>query len=121
MAIRVGPPQQGNVQKNNFTTETAGLAFQNKLIEELDFDESDHSNDEEHQKNDYAIVDDSDKPVDESPHKRVWISCLADSNGVWMEVNIVMKKKIKYLSLLWTIIVMHHLMRPPIKKHDCLI
>ena len=35
--------------------------------------------------------------------------------GVLMEVNKVIKKKIKQLSLLWTIIVMRHLIKPPIK------
>ena len=49
----------------------------------MDFYESGHSNEEEHKKTDYAIVDDSDAPVDESPHKRVWIYGLADYNGVW--------------------------------------
>ena len=38
-----------------------------------------------------------------------------------MEVNKITNKKIKQLSLLWKIIVMHNLMRPPIKKHACLI
>ena len=33
--------------------------------------------------------------------------------GVWMEVNTVMKNRIKQLSFLWTIIVMHHLTRTP--------
>ena len=33
-----------------------------------------------------------------------------------MVVNTVMKKKIKQLSLLWKLIVMHHLMRPTITK-----
>ena len=41
--------------------------------------------------------------------------------GVLMEVNKVIKKKIKQLSLLWKIIVMHHLIRPPIKKHAFLL
>ena len=42
--------------------------------------------------------------------------------GVWMDVNTVTKKKkIKQLILLWTIIVMHHFMRPPIKNYACLI
>ena len=42
---------------------------------------SGHSNEEEHLKTDYSIFDDYDAPVDESPHKRVCISYLADSNG----------------------------------------
>ena len=65
----------------NFTSETAGLVSQNRLTEELDFDGSGDSNKEEHQKTDYAVVDYSDAPVDKSPHKRAWISGLADYNG----------------------------------------
>ena len=81
LAVRVGPLQEGNVQKMNFTSETAGLVSQNRTIEELDFDVSGDSNEEEHQKTDYAVVDNSDAPVDESLHKRAQISGLDNYNG----------------------------------------
>ena len=81
MAVRVGTPQEGNVQNMNFTTETAGLVSQNRLNEDLYLDGSGHSNEKEHLKTDYAVVNDSDAPVDESPHKRAWIYALADYNG----------------------------------------
>ena len=48
LAVRVGPPQEGNVQKMNLTSETADLVSQNRLIEELGLDGSGHSNEEEH-------------------------------------------------------------------------
>ena len=64
LAVRVGTPQEVNFQKINFTSETDGVVSQHKLIEELIFYESGHSNEEEHQKNDYAVVDDSDSPVE---------------------------------------------------------
>ena len=41
--------------------------------------------------------------------------------GFWMEMNTAMKKKIKQLNLMCTIIVMHHLMRPTIKNNAFLI
>ena len=44
-------------------------------------DGSGHSNEEEHLKTDYTVVDDSDAPVDESPHRWAWFSNLADYNG----------------------------------------
>ena len=47
----------------------------------MDFYGSGESSEEEHQKTDYDVVDDSDAPVDESLHKRSWISGLAYSNG----------------------------------------
>ena len=40
-----------------------------------------HSNEEEHLKTNYAAVDDSDAPVDKSPHKRGRVSALSNSNG----------------------------------------
>ena len=36
--------------------------------------------------------------------------------GFWMEVNTVMNNKIKQLSLVWEIIVVHYLMRPSIRN-----
>ena len=69
LAFKIGPPQEGNDQKINFPSETAGLVSQNRPVEKLDFGESGYINEEEHQKTDYAVVDDSDVPVDKSPHK----------------------------------------------------
>ena len=40
-----------------------------------------HSNEEEHQKSDYTVVDDYSIPVDEIPHKWSQIYYLANSNG----------------------------------------
>ena len=47
----------------------------------MDLDGSGHSNEEENLKTDYADVDDSDSPVEESPQKQARISALAYSNG----------------------------------------
>ena len=64
-----------------FTSETAGLVSQNILTKELDFGGSGDSNEEEHQKTDHAVANDSDAPVEESPNKRVCIYGLVNSNG----------------------------------------
>ena len=81
LAVRVGPPQEGNVQKMNLTSETADLVSQNRLIEELGLDGSGHSNDEGHKKTDYGFFDGSNAPVDKIPHKRAHIYGLASYNG----------------------------------------
>ena len=62
-------------------------------------DGSGHSNEKEHQKTDYAVVNDSDVPVGESPHKRAQISALANYKG-GLDGSELMKKNIKQLSLL---------------------
>ena len=49
--VRVGPPQESNFQKVNFTSENAGLISQNRRTEDLDLDRSVPSNEEEHFKN----------------------------------------------------------------------
>ena len=79
--LRVGPPQEVNFQKTNFSSETSGLVSQNRFIEESGLGGSGHSNEEEHQKADYAVVGYSDVLFDESLHKRARTSALADSNG----------------------------------------
>ena len=48
LAVRVGPPQESNVQKMNFTSENSVLVSQNIIIEEFDLDGIGHSNKEEH-------------------------------------------------------------------------
>ena len=68
-AVRVSLPQEVNVQKINFTLEIAGLVSQNRLIKEFYFYGIDDSNEEEHQKTDYAVVNYSDASVDDNPHK----------------------------------------------------
>ena len=65
----------------NLTSETAGLVYKNRIIEELGFDGSGDSNQEEHQKTDYDVVDYYDATVDEIPHKRAHIYGLSSYNG----------------------------------------
>ena len=63
-----------------FTAETAGLVSHNRPTKELNFDRSVHSNEEEHLKTNYAVVDDYDSPVEKSPHKRGRISARYNYN-----------------------------------------